>query len=69
MLIPIWRGRTDEDRDIELRKEANIALFHERHEDLKAELEAQNIDQQQFDQLTAELQHTLLSYVFSIEKS
>ena len=43
MLIPIWRGRTDEDRDIELRKEANIALFHERHEDLKAELEAQNI--------------------------
>ena len=47
MLIPIWRGRTDEDRDIELRKEANIALFHERHEDLKAELEAQNIDQKQ----------------------
>jgi len=69
VLIPIWRGRTDEDRDIELRKEANIALFHERHEDLKAELEAQNIDQQQFDQLTAELQHTLLADVFSIEKS
>lgn len=69
MLIPIWRGRTDEGRDIELRKEANIALFHERHEDLKAELEAKNIDQQQFDQLTAELQHTLLADVSSIEKS
>ena len=69
MVIPIWRGRTDEGRDIELRKEANIALFHERHEDLKAELEAKNIDQQQFDQLTAELQHTLLADVSSIEAS
>ncbi|MFL2856169.1 MAG: c-type cytochrome biogenesis protein CcmI [Pseudohongiellaceae bacterium] len=69
VVIPIWRGRTDEGRDIELRKEANIALFHERHEDLKAELEAKNIDQQQFDQLTAELQHTLLADVSSIEAS
>jgi len=65
VLIPIWRGRIDDDRDIELRKELNIALFHERHEDLKAELEAKNIDQHQFDQLTAELQHTLLADVSS----
>lgn len=66
VLLPLWRGRTKENRDNELRKEANVNLFHEREADLQADLESGNLDQQQFNQLIAELQHTLLADVASI---
>ncbi len=69
VLLPLWRGRNKENRDVELRREANVALFHERQEDFKLELAAGNLDQQQFDQLIAELQHTLLSDVSSLESA
>lgn len=67
VIIPLWRGRNQENRDNELRKEANILLFHERQEDYQAELAAGNLDQHQYDQLIAELQHTLLSDVSSLD--
>ena len=45
----------------ELRASANIALFHERENDLENELATGQIDQQQFDRLLLELQQNLLA--------
>ncbi len=67
VIVPLWRGRNKENRDEELRKDANVSLFHERQEDYRKELEAGSLDQQQYDQLIAELQHTLLSDVSSLD--
>ncbi|HAU23123.1 MAG TPA: c-type cytochrome biogenesis protein CcmI, partial [Gammaproteobacteria bacterium] len=45
VLLPLWlRARADEE-DPELRKQANVALFQERSDELEADLSAGNIDQ------------------------
>ena len=63
VLLPLWlRARVDEE-DPELRKQANVALFQERSDELEADFSAGNIDQQQFDTLLAELQRGLLADV------
>lgn len=49
--------------DAASRKEANIALFHERRDELEAEYAAGNIDQLSYDSLVIELQQGLLSDV------
>jgi cytochrome c-type biogenesis protein CcmH len=69
VLIPLWRTRNKISAGEELRKEANLALFHERTDDLEAELAAGNIDQQQFDALITELQQNLLADVDSATTS
>lgn len=63
VIVPLWRDRHKTNIDAELRKEANVALFHERAEDLKSEFEAGNLDQVQFDALSTELQQNLLTDV------
>ena len=69
VIVPLWRGRNKENRDNELRKDANISLFYEREADLKAEFDAGNLGQRQYDQLIAELQHALLSDVSSVDET
>ena len=60
----MWlRLLTTADDSDELRKQANIALFQERSDELEADLSAGNIDQQQFDSLLLEMQQNLLSDV------
>ena len=68
VILPLWRGRNKQNRDKELRKNLNVSLFYERQEALKAELGASNIGQEQFDQLTAELQYTLLTDISAIDE-
>ena len=63
VLVPLWRNRNKINTGEELRKETNVALFHERTDDLKAELAAGNLDQQQYDALVTELQQNLLADV------
>ena len=61
MFVPLWLRRNAQDfTEHELRKAANIALFHERSNELEAELAAGNLEQAQFDALVAELQQKLL---------
>ena len=61
MFVPLWLRRNAQDfTEQELRKAANIALFHERSNELEAELAAGNLEQAQFDALVAELQQKLL---------
>lgn len=64
VLGPLWLRANSQlvDSD-ELRKQANIALFQERSDELEAELSAGNLDQQQFDLLLSELQLGLLADV------
>ncbi|MEX2469807.1 MAG: c-type cytochrome biogenesis protein CcmI [Pseudohongiellaceae bacterium] len=69
VLVPLWRRRKSESFESEqLRRSANIALFHERNNELEAELAAGTIDRDQFDRLVAELQHNLLADVSEVEK-
>ncbi len=63
VIVPLWRDRHKTNIDTELRKEANVALFHERAEDLKAEFETGSLGQVQFDALITELQQNLLADV------
>jgi len=66
VVVPLWsanRGGTQE--SIQLRKAANIALFHERNDEFEAELAEGNLDQSQFDALILELQQGLLADVDS----
>lgn len=62
--VPLWRRRHLQDFESEqLRRQANIALFHERSNELEADLAAGNIDRRQYDSLVLELQQNLLSDV------
>lgn len=64
LLVPLWlRFKSQSFADAASRKDANIALFHERRDDLEAEYTAGNIDQQSYDSLVMELQQSLLSDV------
>lgn len=68
--IPLWlRLRPSSDDSEELRKQANIALFQERSDELENELSAGNIDQAQFDSLLLELQQNLLADVGAGDES
>ena len=61
---PLWLRANSQPADSdELRKQANIALFRERSDELEAELSAGNLNQQQFDLLLSELQLGLLADV------
>ena len=61
---PLWLRASSQPADSgELRKQANIALFQERSDELEAELSAGNLDQQQFNFLLSELQLGLLADV------
>ena len=64
VIVPLWlRTQHSAELSLELRKNANIALFHERSDELEADLSAGNIDQTQFDSLLLELQQKLLADV------
>jgi|TARA_B100000315_G_scaffold222411_1_gene226444 cytochrome c-type biogenesis protein CcmI len=64
ILVPLWlRSSADSFESEELRKRANIALFHERNNELEVELSTGNIDQGQFESLVLELQQSLLADV------
>jgi cytochrome c-type biogenesis protein CcmH len=70
VVVPLWsanRGGTQE--SIQLRKAANIALFHERNDEFEAELAEGNLDQSQFDALVLELQQGLLADVDLVERA
>ena len=61
---PLWLRASSELADCDdLRKQANIALFQERSDELEAEFSAGNLDQHQFDLLLSELQLGLLADV------
>jgi cytochrome c-type biogenesis protein CcmH/NrfG len=57
----VFESREENGESAELRKEANIALFHERSFELENDLSAGNLDQGQFDSLLIELQKSLLA--------
>lgn len=64
VVLPLWRrSRNQDEQSEELRRDANIALFQERNDELEAELSAGNIGQEEFDKLLLELQRNLLSDV------
>ncbi|MFK7864409.1 MAG: c-type cytochrome biogenesis protein CcmI [Pseudohongiellaceae bacterium] len=64
LMLPLWlRLKAAGYVDVSLRKDANIALFHERRDELEAEYTAGNMDQQSYDSLVIELQQSLLSDV------
>ena len=67
VLVPIWQHSRVNPQPFPaaLRQSANIALFHQRSDELEADLSAGEIDQQQFDSLLAELQQNLLADVGS----
>lgn len=68
--VPLWsanRSATKESK--QLRQEANIALFHERNDELEAEIAEGNLEQSQFDALVLELQRGLLSDVDLVEQA
>lgn len=70
VVVPLWsanRSATQESK--QLRKAANIALFHERNDELEAELAEGNLDQSQFDALVLELQQGLLADVELVEQA
>ena len=70
VVVPLWsanRGGAQE--SIQLRKAANIALFHERNDEFEAELAEGNLDQSQFDALVLELQQGLLADVDLVERA
>ena len=62
ILVPLWvRRRSTTLVAEELRASANVALFHERENDLENQLATGEIDQQQFNRLLLELQQNLLA--------
>lgn len=69
VLAPLWSHRkVDTFETEELRKTANIALFHERTNDLESQLATGEIDKEQFEHLLRELQQNLLADVSDEEK-
>lgn len=70
VLVPLWRrGRTEDPAALELRQRTNVDLFHERSEELRAELDSGNLEQAQFDALILELQQSLLADASSIQQT
>lgn len=68
LLVPLLlRFRSREFVDAASRKDANIALFHERRDELEADFTAGNIDQANYDALVIELQQGLLADVIEEE--
>lgn len=66
VLVPLWlRSRSLNYVGVALRRDANIALFHERRDELEADFTAGNIDQLSYDALVLELQQSLLIDVSS----
>lgn len=64
VLLPLWSRRRSQSFESDtLRESQNIALFHERSNELESELAAGNLDQEQFDGLILELQQSLLADV------
>jgi cytochrome c-type biogenesis protein CcmH len=64
VLVPLWlRSRSLNYVGAALRKDANIALFHERRDELEADYTSGNIDQPSYDALVLELQQSLLTDV------
>ena len=62
--VPLWRSSHKAAFEAEsLRKSENIALFHERRDELESELSLGNLEQEQFESLVLELQQNLLSDV------
>lgn len=69
VIVPLWRRRKVQSFESEtVRDTANIALFHERANDLEAELATGDIDQDQYDRLMLELQQNLLADVSDEER-
>ena len=61
VVVPLWLRITEASFEPEeIRKSANISLFHERNNELEEELAAGNIDQDQHNKLLFELQRSLL---------
>ncbi len=68
VVLPLWKsGRSAKTLNSAARKEANVALYHERKRELELDLESAQIDQQQFDVLLLELQQGLLTDVSADE--
>ncbi len=68
VVLPLWKsGRSAKTLNSAARKEANVALYHERKRELELDLESSQIDQQQFDVLLLELQQGLLTDVSADE--
>lgn len=66
VLVPLWRNNQNTTFEQQaLRRNANIALFQERSNELESELALGNLDQAQFDVLLLELQRSLLADVNS----
>lgn len=64
VVYPLWKsGRSAQSLNSTARKEANVALYHERKRELESDLASGQIDQQQFDVLMLELQQSLLTDV------
>ena len=64
VLLPLLlRSRAQSFESDTLRKNENIAMYHDRTNDLETELSAGNLDQPQFDALILELQQSLLADV------
>lgn len=64
VVYPLWKsGRSATSLNGTARKEANVALYHERKQELESDLRSAQIDQQQFDVLMLELQQSLLTDV------
>ena len=64
VVYPLWKsGRSVEALNSTARKEANVALYHERKRELESDYASQQIDRQQFDVLMLELQQSLLTDV------
>ncbi len=62
--LPLWRSSHAAAFEAgSFRKSANIALFHERRDELESELSLGNLEQEQFESLVMELQQNLLSDV------
>jgi len=69
VLVPLWlRRQARSYESAELRNTANIALFHERANELEAQLATGEIDEQQHQRLTAELEQNLLADIGDEEK-
>ncbi|MCI5107768.1 MAG: c-type cytochrome biogenesis protein CcmI [Pseudomonadales bacterium] len=69
VLLPLWWRRKASSYESEtLRKTANIALFHERSNELEADLATGDIDKPQYDRLMLELQQSLLADISEAEK-
>lgn len=64
VLVPLWlRSRTASFATDTQRKNLNLALFHERSNELESELATGALEQEQFDGLMLELQQSLLDDV------